>query len=411
MADIRAFAAYRPRKDIADKVAALPYDVYNREEARAEVIREPMSFLAIDRPETQFPEDYDMYANEVYQKAHDMLWEKIQNGTFVHDEKPCYYLYEQRMDGRIQTGIVACSSVDDYDNNIIKKHENTLAKKEADRIHHVDSCNAQTGPIFLCYRENDSIREVINRVKTEDEPLYDFVTKEGVKSRVFIVDKDEEVTKIANAFKTMDSIYIADGHHRCASAVKVAKKRRTEDPDANGNKEYDYFLSVLFPDSELMIMDYNRVIKDLNGMTSEEFIEKIKEKFDVIPENTAVKPARKCEMGMLVAGKWFRLSAHDDIKSSDAVDGLDVSILQNYVLSPLLNINDPKNDPRIDFVGGIRGLSELEKRCNEDCVLAFAMYPTDIHELFAVADAGLLMPPKSTWFEPKLLSGLFIHAI
>ena len=411
MADIRAFAAYRPRTDIADRVAALPYDVYNREEARAEVMREPMSFLAIDRPETQFPEDYDMYSEEVYQKAHDMLWEKINEGIFVHEEKPCYYLYEQTMDGRVQTGIVACSSVDDYENNVIKKHENTLAKKEADRIHHVDSCDAQTGPIFLCYREDETIRKVMNRVKAEDKPVYDFVTKDGIKSRVFIIEKDEEVTAIADAFKAMDAIYIADGHHRCASAVKVAKKRREADSEANGNKEYDFFLSVLFPDSELMIMDYNRVIKDLNGMAEEEFLEKIEEKFDVVPENSAVKPSKKYEMGMLLGGKWYRLNAHEDIKSSDAVDGLDVSILQNNVLTPLLNISDPKNDPRIDFVGGIRGLSELEKRCQNDCVLAFAMYPTDIHELFAVADAGRLMPPKSTWFEPKLLSGLFIHAI
>ncbi len=411
MADIRAFAAYRPNEEVASRVAALPYDVYNREEARVEVQREPMSFLAIDRPETQFPEDYDMYAEEVYQKAHDMLWEKIENGVFVHEEKPCYYLYEQTMNGRVQTGIVACSSVDDYDNNIIKKHENTLAKKEADRIHHVDSCDAQTGPIFLCYRENDIIRKVMNRVKAEDKPVYDFVTKDGIKSRVFIIDRDEEVSAIADAFKGMDAIYIADGHHRCASAVKVAKKRRESDPNPTGNKEYDFFLSVLFPDRELMIMDYNRVIKDLNGLSSEEFINKIQEKFDVISENKAVKPSKKCEMGMFLDGKWYKLTAHDDIKSEDAVDGLDVSILQNNVLTPILNISDPKNDPRIDFVGGIRGLEELERRCHADMCLAFSMYPTDIHELFAVADAGRLMPPKSTWFEPKLLSGLFIHVL
>ncbi|WP_022760028.1 MULTISPECIES: DUF1015 domain-containing protein [unclassified Butyrivibrio] len=411
MADIRAFAAYRPREDIADRVAALPYDVYNREEARAEVAREPMSFLAIDRPETQFPEDYDMYSEEVYRKAHDMLWGKIEDGTFVHESKPCYYLYEQTMNGRVQTGIVACSSVRDYDNNIIKKHENTLAKKEADRIHHVDTCDAQTGPIFLCYRENEAIRGVINRVKTEDKPVYDFVTVDGIKSRVFIVDKENEIDTIKSAFEGMDSIYIADGHHRCASAVKVAKKRREADPNPTGNKEYDFFLSVLFPDSELMIMDYNRVIKDLNGMSENEFLSKISEKFDVKEEAEAVKPSRKYEVGMLLGGKWYRLYAHDEIKSSDAVDGLDVSVLQNQVLTPLLDISDPKNDPRIDFVGGIRGLSELEKRCKNDCVLAFSMYPTDIHELFAVADAGRLMPPKSTWFEPKLLSGLFIHAI
>ncbi|MBE5844201.1 MAG: DUF1015 domain-containing protein [Butyrivibrio sp.] len=411
MAEIRAFAAYRPRPDVADKVAALPYDVYNREEARVEVEREPMSFLAIDRPETQFPEDYDMYSEEVYQKAHDMLWEKIENGTFVHEDKPCYYLYEQTMDGRVQTGIVACSSVADYENNIIKKHENTLAKKEADRIHHVDSCDAQTGPIFLCFRENDSIRKVMERVRSEEKPVYDFVTKEGIRSRVFIIDKDDEIATIHDAFETMDSIYIADGHHRCASAVKVAQKRRAVDPDANGNKEYDFFLSVLFPDKELMIMDYNRVIRDLNGMTPKTFLNCLDDDFDIEEATEAVKPSKKCEFGMLLDGKWYKLTAHEDIRSNDAVEGLDVSILQKHVLERLLDISDPKNDPRIDFVGGIRGLAELERRCNSDMTLAFSMYPTDIHELFAVADAGRLMPPKSTWFEPKLLSGLFIHAI
>ena len=411
MADIKAFAAYRPREDVADRVAALPYDVYNREEARAEVEREPMSFLAIDRPETQFPEDYDMYSEEVYQKAHDLLWDKINEGIFIHEDKPCYYLYEQTMNGRVQTGIVAVSAVKDYENNVIKKHENTLAKKEADRIHHVDSCNAQTGPIFLCYRENDNIRKVIDRVKAEEKPVYDFVTKEGIGSRVFVVNHEDEIASIADAFKGMDAIYIADGHHRCASAVKVAQKRRAEDPNPTGDKEYDYFLSVLFPDSELMIMDYNRVIRDLNGMTPETFLKCIDDDFDVKEENEAVKPTKKCEFGMYLDGKWYRLNAHKECMSEDAVDGLDVSILQNKVLEPLLDISDPKNDPRIDFVGGIRGLSELEKRCKSDMMLAFSMYPTDIHELFAVADAGRLMPPKSTWFEPKLLSGLFIHEI
>ena len=411
MAEIRAFAAYRPRPDVADRVAALPYDVYNREEARAEVEREPMSFLAIDRPETQFPEDYDMYSEEVYQKAHDMLWEKIEDGTFVHEEKPCYYLYEQTMDGRVQTGIVACSSVADYENNIIKKHENTLAKKEADRIHHVDSCDAQTGPIFLCFRENEAIRKVMERVRSEETPVYDFVTKEGIRSRVFIIDQDVEINAVHDAFETMDSIYIADGHHRCASAVKVAQRRRAADPDANGNKEYDFFLSVLFPDKELMIMDYNRVVRDLNGMTAQTFLNCLDDDFDIEESSEAVKPSKKCEFGMLLEGKWYKLTAHENIRSNDAVEGLDVSILQKNVLERLLDISDPKNDPRIDFVGGIRGLAELERRCDSDMALAFSMYPTDIHELFAVADAGRLMPPKSTWFEPKLLSGLFIHAI
>ncbi len=411
MADIRAFAAYRPREDLADKIAALPYDVYNREEARKEVERQPLSFLSIDRPETQFPEDHDMYAEEVYLKAHDLLWSRINDGEFIHEAKPCYYLYEQTMDGRVQTGIVAVSSVKDYENNIIKKHENTLAKKEADRIHHVDSCEAQTGPIFLCYRESEAIREVVNKVKASQKPVYDFVTKDNIGSRVFVVDSEEDIKTISEAFNKMNAVYIADGHHRCASAVKVAQKRRKNDPNPTGEKDYDFFLSVLFPDSELMIMDYNRVIRDLNGMTVDTFLKCIDDDFDVVAEAAAVKPSKKGEFGMYLEGKWYRLTAHKNIMSDDAVDGLDVSILQNKVLTPLLDINDPKNDPRIDFVGGIRGLAELEKRCNRDMMLAFSLYPTDIHELFAVADAGRLMPPKSTWFEPKLLSGLFIHSI
>lgn len=411
MADIRPFKAYRPNEDVVSRVAALPYDVYNRQEAVEVVKKEPMSFLAIDRAETQFPQDHDMYADDVYQKAHDMLWDKIADGTFVHDDNDCYYIYEQNMQGRVQTGIVACSSIDDYQNNIIKKHENTLAAKEADRIHHVDTCDAQTGPIFLCYRNNRVITDTVNKVKNESEPVYGFISVDKVCTKVWIIDEKEDIKAIQAAFACMKAIYIADGHHRCASAVKVGLKRRSEDPNPTGHKEYDYFLSVLFPDDQLMIMDYNRVVKDLNGLTTEEFMNKLSAKYDVEKVDGQFKPAEKYQIGMYMDDTWYKLTAHEDIRVQDAVDGLDVAILQNEILEPVLGISDPKNDKRIDFVGGIRGLSELEKRCHEDMKVAFAMHPTGIHELFDVADAGRLMPPKSTWFEPKLLSGLFIHSI
>ena len=410
MASIRPFKAYRPEPSLADKCAALPYDVFNSKEARVEVEKEPLSFLAIDRPETQFEEGHDIYADDVYKKAHDILWDRIDKGIYVQDSVPCFYVYEQTMDGRKQTGLVGCASIDDYVNNVIKKHENTLEKKEQDRIRHVDACDAQTGPIFLGYRNNKEIDKIVEKIKYTQTPVYEFTSKDGVINRVWVAADEDDVKKISDIFETIDSIYIADGHHRCASAVKVGLKRRSEDSDPTGQKEYDYFLSVLFPENELMIMDYNRVVKDLNGLSDQEFMDKLKEKYDMDElGKEAVKPAAKYHASMYMNNTWYSLVAKESVRKDDAVEGLDVSILQNEILDPVLGIKDPKNDSRIDFVGGIRGLKELERRCHEDMKIAFAMYPTSIGELFAVADAGKLMPPKSTWFEPKLLSGLFIH--
>ena len=412
MADIKPFKAYRPTKDNVGRVSALPYDVFSRKEAYEEVKKNPDSFLAIDRPETQFAEDYDMYAPEVYQKAHDMLWGQIESGVFEQDETDCYYIYEQTMNGRTQTGIVACASIDDYLNNVIKKHENTRAEKEEDRIKHVYTCEAQTGPIFLCYRNNKMLSDLVAKIKEVDEPVYDFTSDDGVKNRVWIISDLEETETVCRVFATIDSIYIADGHHRCASAVKVGLRKREENAGkVKGKQQYDYFLSVLFPDNELMIMDYNRVVKDLNGFTADEFFGKLGDMFDIEKSEGAVKPSCKGEFGLYLEDNWYKLNAKEHIKKSDAVEGLDVSILQNEVLSPILGIGDPRTDKRIDFVGGIRGLKELEDRCHKDMKLAFSMYPTSIAELFDVADAERLMPPKSTWFEPKLLSGLFIHAL
>ena len=411
MAVIKPFGAYRPAPGKESEIAALPYDVYNREEACEVVKNNPGSFLAIDRAETSFSADVDTYAPEVYAKAHDLLWGWIKEGRFVQDEKPCYYLYEQVMDGRSQKGIVACASIDDYQNNIIKKHENTRADKEQDRINHVDICSAQTGPIFLAYRTNELIQKVVAATVAE-RPVYDFVSEDGITHRVWVISEDSFIRTIADAFAGIQEIYIADGHHRCASAVKVGLKRRAENPGYTGDEEFNFFLSVLFPDDQLMIMDYNRVVTDLNGLTEAEFIEKIAADFDVEKVGTeAYKPAKAREVGMFLDGEWYKLTVKDSIVSNDPVEGLDVSILQKYLLTPVLGIEDPKTDKRIDFVGGIRGLKELERRCNSDMKVAFAMYPTSIAQLFAVSDAGMLMPPKSTWFEPKLRSGLFIHKI
>lgn len=411
MAIVKPFCAVRPSAEAASQVAALPYDVYNRKEACEAVKGNPLSFLNIDRAETQFDESVDTYADEVYEKAHELLWGMIEKGEFVQEDKPVYYIYELTMEGRVQTGIVACASVDDYQNQVIKKHENTRADKELDRIRHVETCKAQTGPIFLAYRANDVLKEIIQRTKQE-QALYDFTTEDNITHRVWCISGEEDVQAIENAFAGIGQIYIADGHHRCASAVKVGLKKREENPDYTGAEEFNYFLSVLFADEELMIMDYNRVVKDLNELSEMEFLTRVSEIFEIVKTDKAcIKPSAKGEVAMLVGDTWYLLSVKDAYKSEDPVDGLDVAVLQNQVLAPILGIGDPKTDKRIDFVGGIRGMEELERRVRTDCAVAFAMYPTSIQELFAVADAGLLMPPKSTWFEPKLRSGLFIHTI
>ncbi|MBQ8592323.1 MAG: DUF1015 domain-containing protein [Lachnospiraceae bacterium] len=411
MARVLPFRAIRPKSGLEDKIAALPYDVYNREEAKTEVTREPYSFLKIDRAETQFDDSVDTYADVVYEKAKEILWNMIESGEFVQDDTPCYYVYELIMDGRSQTGITACASIDDYMNNVIKKHENTRADKEVDRIRHVDTCMAQTGPIFLAYRSNEVINSYISQTKIET-PIYDFTSPDGITHRVWVIRDAEAIAAIGQAFADMQDIYIADGHHRCASAVKVGLKRREAKPEYDGTEEFNYFLSVLFSDDQLMIMDYNRVVKDLNGHTAEEFLQKVEGIFDVSLIGTkAYRPVAKGEIAMYLSGIWYKLVIREEDRLEDPVEGLDVSILQKKLLDAVLDIKDPKTDKRIDFVGGIRGLQELERRATSDCVLAFAMYPTSIGELFAVADAGMLMPPKSTWFEPKLRSGLFIHSI
>ena len=411
MAVIRPFQCVRPRKDVADRVAALPYDVYNRQEAKKEVEREPLSFLKIDRAETNFDDSVDTYAPEVYQKAKEILNEEIARGIYEKDDSEAYYIYELTMNGRAQTGLVACASVDDYVNNVIKKHENTREDKEIDRITHVDTCSAQTGPIFLAYRAQDAINKRVEANK-EKEPVYDFTAVDGVKHRVWKMSDPEDVEAIRKAFENLNQIYIADGHHRAASAVKVGLKRRKENPAHTGKEEYNFFLSVLFPHDQLMIMDYNRSVTDLNGLTVPEFLEKIKENFEVEKVSGQVRPQEKGTFGMYLEDGWYVLKAKENLyEGKDAVGRLDVAVLQDYLLNPVLGIQDPRTDERIEFIGGIRGLSELEKKVKEGMKVSFSMYPTSITELFDVADQNLLMPPKSTWFEPKFRSGLFIHQI
>lgn len=406
MADIRPFCAVRPSVELADKIAALPYDVYNREEACKIVKENPLSFLKIDRAETNFDDSVSTYADEVYAKAKELIETMIADGQFVEDTDRCYYIYRLTMNGRAQSGIVACSSIDDYCNNVIMKHENTREEKEVDRIRHIDTTNCQTGPIFLAFRDVATITAIMKEEQAKT-PLYCFTADDGIEHCIWKITDSDNNVNLQAAFSMMDKIYIADGHHRCASAVKVGLQRRKEGVE----QESDHFLSVLFPESELKILDYNRVLKDLNGKTVKDILAEVEEHFIVEEAETAVSPSKKGEFGMLLDDKWYKLTIKEEFTSDDAVEGLDVSLLQDYVLDPIFGIKNPKTDNRIDFVGGIRGLGELERRNKLDCCAAFSMYPTSIGELFAVADEGKLMPPKSTWFEPKLRSGLFIHKI
>ena len=411
MSDIRPFCAVRPNETFASKIAALPYDVYTRKEAKKEVEKNPLSFLKIDRPETMFPDEMDMYAPKVYQKARKVLEEMIEKGEFIQDETPCYYLYELTRNGHRQTGIVACASIDDYFNGTIKKHENTREEKEQDRIRHVDTLDTQTGPIFLAYRFDAVLKEIIEETKRKT-PVYDFISEDKITHRVWVIDESEMMERIQQCFVKINKIYIADGHHRAASAIKVGCKRRKEHPGYTGEEEFNYFLCTLFAEEELEILDYNRVVKDLNGLSEIEFLEKIKESFEVEKaEESPYAPKQKKEFGMYLGKKWYKLQIKKEQVSDDVVENLDVSILQDKLLKPVLGIKEPGKDNRIIFVGGIRGLKELEHCVENGFQVAFSMYPTSMQELFSVADAGRLMPPKSTWFEPKLRSGLFLHKI
>ncbi len=411
MSVLRPFKAVRPTKENAEKVAALPYDVMNSDEAREMVKDKLWSFLHVDKAEIDLPEGTYLYDEKVYLKARENLDKLSAEGICKEDEKPCLYIYRQIMNGRAQTGIVGCASIDDYMNNIIKKHELTRADKEADRINHVDYCDANTGPIFLTYRGNENVDAIVAKY-TALEAEYDFTTEDGIRNIVWVVSDDGDIASLAEAFEKIPYLYIADGHHRATSAVKVGMKRREANPDYNGTEEFNFFLAVYFKSDDLAIMDYNRLIADYNGKTQDEIMAEIEKCFDIEKKDGIYHPEMKHTFGMYIGKEWYKLTAKNGtFDENDPVDRLDVSILQKNVITPVFGIEDPRTDKRIDFVGGIRGLTELERRCNIDMQIAFSMFPTTLDDLMDIADAGQIMPPKSTWFEPKLLSGLFIHKL
>ncbi|MDP8231033.1 MAG: DUF1015 family protein [Candidatus Zophobacter franzmannii] len=408
----RPFKAIRPVKGKAKEIASLPYDVMNSEEAREEVRKNPLSYIHVEKPEVDLPKDVDHYAEEVYQKAKENLDKYVSDGHMAQDDKPMFYVYREIMGDVSQIGLVGCTAVDDYMNNIIKKHELTRAVKEVDRIKHVYTCAAHASPVFFTYPHKDEIDAIVNKT-AEKTPEYDFTADDGVKHTLWLMDDVKDIKAISAAFQAMPYLYVADGHHRTASAAKVGLRLREENPNFTGEEEYNFFMAVIFPDNQLFVMDYNRVIKDLNGHTDAEYFELVKKHFDVVEiGKTEYRPESIHTFGMFINGTWFKLTAKaGSFDTKDPVKSLDVSILQDNLLAPILAIGDPRTDERVDFIGGIRGLSELEKRVNNGERVAFSMFPTSMKELMDIADAGEIMPPKSTWFEPKLRSGLFIHPL
>lgn len=411
MAVFRPFKAYRPKPEFAQEVAAKPYDVLNSEEARKEAEGHPNSFLHVGKPEIDLDPSIDIHSAEVYEKGKENLHALIERGVLVEDPEAYLYVYAQTMDGRTQYGLVGCASVDEYWNDTIKKHEKTRADKEEDRCNHVRVTNAHSGPIFLTYRDVDEVNKLVEEV-VKNAPDNDLVAADGIRHQSWVIRDKDIAKKIEDRLAKVDYFYIADGHHRSASAARVGRERREANSNHKGDEEYNYFLAVLFPASHLYIMDYNRLVKDLNGHSEAEFFEKVKKVYDMEEVGTAqYHPKAKGELGLYMDNKWYKLTAKPEIMNvADPVDSLDVAILQKHVLDPILGIEDPRTSNRIDFVGGIRGLGELERRVNSgEMKLAIAMYATSIEELMAIADAGKIMPPKSTWFEPKLRDGMFVH--
>ena len=412
MAVVRGFKGLRPKEELVEKVASLPYDVMNREEAKKMAEGNEHSFLHVVRSEMDVADSVSQYDPSVYEMARKNLDEFQEKGILIQDEKPKLYIYRQLMNGRVQTGIVGATSIDDYMNNVIKKHEYTRPEKEQDRINNFDYCDANTAPIFLTYRKNDTINSIVNDWIKFHMPVYNFVSEDDITHIVWVIDADDIVKELTDLFAGIDYLYIADGHHRSASSVAVGKKRREANPNYTGDEEFNFFMSVIFPDEDLFIMDYNRVVQDLNGHSKEEFLSLVKEKFHVNPVGEIYKPMEKKHYGMYLDNQWYELVAHEGLcDENDPVGRLDVSILQNNLLDPILGIDDPRTNKRIDFVGGIRGLEALEKRVQKDMKVAFSMFPTTMDDLISIADAGEVMPPKSTWFEPKLRSGILVHKL
>jgi uncharacterized protein (DUF1015 family) len=406
MAIIKPFKALKPKKELAEQVASRPYDVLNSEEAKKEAAGNNYSFLRITKSEIDLPDGVDTHSQQVYDKAKANLELFIQNGTLYAEGKPCYYIYQLVMNGKSQTGLVCVSSIEDYFNDVIKKHELTRPEKEKDRIDHMRTIRAQTGNVFMAYRDVMEINALINGWKAKNTPEYDFTASDGIKHTIWVINRDDVINSITNLFATkVPNTYIADGHHRAASAAKVSKQL----PDSEDAK---FFLTTIFPESQLAILDYNRVVKDLNDLTTEEFIGALQEDFMLTYSPEPVKPAVLHEFGMYLGDEWYILTAREGTYRNDPIGVLDVTILQKNVLDKILDIDDPRTDTRVDFVGGIRGLEELEKRVNSgEMAAAFSLYPVTLEQLFAIADSGKVMPPKSTWFEPKLRDGLLTHMI
>jgi uncharacterized protein (DUF1015 family) len=410
MAVLRPFKAFRPTPDKAAQIAAKPYDVLNSSEARIEVEGNPLSFLHVGKPEVDLDPSINTYDPAVYAKGRENLMKLISEGHLVEDPEPYFYLYAQTMNGRTQYGLVGCASVDDYWKDVIKKHEKTRKDKEEDRCNHVRVTNAHSGPIFLTYRDDSEINKIVDGIKSTP-PENDHVAEDGIRHQSWLIKDKELITKIQGILAGVNYFYVADGHHRSAAAGIVGRERQEANPNHRGDEEYNFFLAVLFPASHLYIMDYNRVVKDLNNHSEEEFFELLRKNFSVEEYNGEFKPTGKGEIGLYISNKWYKVEVKPEIVDmNDPVESLDVAILQKYVLDAILGIEDPRTSKRVDFVGGIRGLGELERRVNSgEMKLAFAMYPTSVGELMAIADAGKIMPPKSTWFEPKLRDGLFVH--
>jgi uncharacterized protein (DUF1015 family) len=409
---IKPFRGLRPIPERAADVAAPPYDVLNTEEARRRAEGRPASFLHISKPEIDLPSDTDPYADEVYAKGAENLQNLIDAGVLIRDEAPRYYAYRLRMAEHLQTGLVCICNIADYDNNRIRKHEFTQPRKENDRVRQITTLNAQTGPVLLAYRRSDAVKSILDEV-SRGTPLYDLVADDGIGHTIWIIDDQSHIDKLTTTVTAMEALYIADGHHRSAAASRVAAARNAENPDHTGDEGYNYFLCVAFPDDETQILDYNRVIKDLNGHEVNELLQKISEKFLLTAVDHPARPRQPAQFGMYLDGRWYQLDIRAElIPTEDAVASLDISLLQQNLIGPLLGVEDQRTDKRIDFVGGIRGMEELERRVDSgEMQVAFALYPTSMEALMAVADAKQIMPTKSTWFEPKLADGLVSHLL